>query len=149
MDSELRSAHGTRCFCHAMKKHSAVRAFVLLEVMLGVLIFSIGVLAVGQCVSNCIAAESARNDDQRARLALENRMAEIEAGAVDTTKAQTEKLEGMFAGLTLKQSRKPLAEKNEKKEDLTGLYQIDLEVSWTSGGEPQSKALSFYVLRAR
>src|SRR5205823_8553433 len=70
-------------------RHSA--AFVLLEVMLGVLIFSIGVLALGQCVNNCIAAESARNDDQRARLALENRMAEIEAGEVETTKAQTDK----------------------------------------------------------
>lgn len=125
------------------------RAFVLLEIMLGVMIFAMGVLAIGQCVNNCLTAETIRNDDQRARLALQNRMAEIEAGAVETQKVKTDKLEGMFEGMTLKQSRHALKEQNEKGLDLNGLYEMDLEVDWTSGGEPQAKQLSFYVLRAK
>lgn len=124
-------------------------AFVLLEVMLGVMIFSVGVLALGRCVNNCLAAEGARRDDQRARLALENRMAQIETGEVLTEKNLSDKLEGMFTGMTLKQSRKPLHLKNEKDEDLPGLYEVSLEVDWQSGGEPQAKTLTLYVLRAR
>ena len=54
--------------------------FVLIEVMLGVMIFAIGVLALGRCVNNCISAETLREETERARLALENRMAEVEAG---------------------------------------------------------------------
>jgi Tfp pilus assembly protein PilV len=123
------------------------RAFVLLEVMLGVAIFAIGVIALARCVDNCLTAEIARADDQRARLALENRMAEIEAGGVTVEDQKTEKLEGMFEGMTLTQSRTPLKEKNEKNEDLAGLYDVELEVDWTNGREPQSKTLSFYVLR--
>jgi len=117
--------------------------------MLGVMIFSLGVLGLGHCVNNCLAAEAARWDDQRARLALENRFAQIEAGEVSTVKDLNDQLEGMFDGLTLKQTRKPLGAKNEKDQELNGLYEITLEVLWTSGHEPQSKSLSFYVLRAK
>jgi len=147
MDGRLQSAHGARDFFHFVKRNPA--AFVLLEVMLGVMIFSIGVLALGRCVNNCLAAEAARTEDQRARLALENRMAQIEAGEVLTEKPLNEKLEGMFAGMTLKQTRRPLNKQNEKKEMLDGLYEVNLEVDWLSGGEPQAKALSLYVLEAR
>lgn len=126
-----------------------IAGFVLLEVMLGVMIFAVGVLALGRCVNNCLAAQGAQKDDQRARLALENRMAQIEAGEVLTEKPLEDKLEGMFAGMTLKQTRVPLNKQNEKNEDLTGLYELTLEVDWDSPDGPQAKTLSMYVLRSR
>jgi hypothetical protein len=55
----------------------------------------------------------------------------------------------LFAGMTMKQSRRPLNAKNEKNEPLSGLYEVEIEADWTSGSEPQSKKLSFYVLRSR
>jgi hypothetical protein len=121
--------------------------FVLIEVMLGVTIFSMGVLALGQCVNNCVQAEVAKNEDRSARVALSNRLAEIEGGSVDPSKANKEDLKGMFAGITLKQRFKPLSLKNEKKVDIIGLYQVDLEASWKNGKEEQSKVLTFYVQR--
>lgn len=123
------------------------RAFVLLEVMLGVAIFAIGVISLGRCVNNCLTAETARSEDQRARLVLENLMAQIEAGETPIDQPKTTELEGAFAGMTLTQSRTPLKENNEKKQELTGLYSVELEVTWKVGREPQSKKLSFYVLR--
>ena len=30
-----------------------------------------------------------------------------------------------------------------------GLYQVDIEVDWTAEHEPQSRAISFYVLRSK
>ena len=124
-------------------------AFVLIEVMLGVMIFALGVLALGKCVSNCIGAETARQETERARLALENRMAEVEAGEIPTDKARSDDLGDGFPGMTLRQSRHPIAAKDEKNNPITGLYEVDLEVDWTSANEPQSRTISFYVLRSQ
>lgn len=126
-----------------------VTGFVLIEVMLGVAIFAIGVISLGQCVENCIKAEAAKNEDRVARIALSNRLAEIEAGAVDITKAKQEELKGIFKGITLKQQAKPLVLKNERKQAISGLYQVDLAAVWKNGREEQSKELSFYVQRSQ
>ena len=115
--------------------------------MLGVMIFAIGVLALGRCVSNCIAAESARQETERARLALENRMAEVEAGEIATDKPLSDDLGDAFPGMTMKQSRVPVVAKTEKNVIITGLYEVDLEVDWQSENEPQARKISFYVLR--
>ena len=118
-----------------------------MEVLLGVMIFAVGVLALGKCVNNCLNAEIATTDDQRARLALENRMAEIEAGEIKVNKETTDPLKGMFAGMTIRQKKTQLKLKNENNKILDNFYQIDLEVTWKIGTEPQSKLLSFYALQ--
>ncbi len=123
-------------------------AFVLIEVMLGVMIFAVGVLAIGRCVGNCVTAESARQETERACLALENRMAEVEAGEIGTDKPLSDDLGDAFPGMTMKQTRTRVAAKTEKNEVITGLYEIDLEVDWQSGNEHQAKKISFYVLRS-
>jgi hypothetical protein len=125
------------------------RGFVLLEVILGVTIFALGVIGLAKCVGNCVTAEAVRQETERARLALENRMAEVEAGEIATDKDLSDDLGDGFPGMTMKQSRHPIEAKNEKGIDITGLYEVDLEVDWTSDNEPQSKSLSFYVLRSR
>jgi hypothetical protein len=117
--------------------------------MLGVMIFAIGVLALGRCVNNCISAETLREETERARLALENRMAEVEAGEIATDKALSDPLGDDFPGMTMKQARHLVAAKNEKKNVINGIYQVDLEVDWTSEREPQARKLSFYVLRSQ
>jgi hypothetical protein len=124
------------------------RAFVLIEVMLGVIIFAGGVLALGKCVNNCIVAESVREETERARLALDNRMSEVEAGETATDKDLSDPLGDGFPGMTMRQTREPVPAKNEKGNVIHGLYQVDLEVDWTSDNQPQARKLSFYVLRS-
>ena len=133
-----------------MNKLSATRrtaGFLLLETMIGVLIFAFGVLALARCVEQCINVETAKVWDERARVALENRMAEIEAGAVFFETEKEEKLKGMFEGITLLQTRAPLKLVNENKQPLAGLFQIQLEAVWQEPAGKQSKALTFYVLQ--
>jgi len=126
------------------------RGFILLEVLIGVMIFSVGVLALGKCVNNCLAAQIITAEDQRARLALENRMAEIEGGEVTVELAEkVEKLTGMFKGMQISQKRTPAKLKDENDRLLENIYVIDLEVKWTSNMEPQSKSLSFYDYQTR
>jgi len=121
--------------------------FLLLETMIGVAIFALGMLALARCLERCLDAENARVWDERARVALENRMAEIEAGAVTFETGKEDKLKGMFKGITLHQTRTPLRLKDEKKKELDGLYQIQLEAGWSEPSGKQSKLLTFYVLQ--
>jgi len=123
------------------------RGFVLLESMLAVAIFAIGVLALGRCVSNCMAAERLKHEDALAGQVLANRMAEIEGGAVLLTNAAPEILKSPFDGMKLKESSGLLKMKNEKDQDLPGLFTVTLVVTWNSGGDPRQKALTFYVLQ--
>ncbi|RYD78000.1 MAG: hypothetical protein EOP84_14830 [Verrucomicrobiaceae bacterium] len=120
------------------------RAFLLFEVMLAVLIFSIGVIALGRCVENCLRAEAVKELDSRARRVLENRMAEIQAGAVPLSESSSEELKGPFAGMTLKMKREPLKEKNENDQEIRGIFTVSLDVSWKDDSGEQSRMLEFY-----
>ncbi|MEI6561761.1 MAG: hypothetical protein WCO68_06730 [Verrucomicrobiota bacterium] len=133
-----------------MNKQSLLRraaGFLLLETMLGVMIFALGVLAMARCVEQCIHVETAKVWDERARVALENRMAEVEAGAVFFETEKEEKLKGMFEGITLVQKRSPLKLQDENKQELAGLFQVQLEAAWQEPAGRQSKELTFYVLQ--
>jgi Tfp pilus assembly protein PilV len=130
-----------------MKRASARgdHAFWLIEAMLAVAIFAVGVLALGGAIHNCLIAQHLAEDDVRARLALSNRMAEIEAGSVTLADSTTEDLKGAFEGMKLKQTRQLLKRQNEKKQDITGIYAVTLQVTWTADGQELSRELPFYV----
>jgi len=131
--AEVRSGAGTR------------RAFVLLEAMLAVMIFSLGVLALGRCVGNCLSAERVKQEDVRAGRLLANRMTEIEAGLVPLADSTTEKLKEMGEGMTLKTTRVPVKKKNERGQELTNLFLVTLKLGWESDGEARERELMFYV----
>ncbi len=136
-----------RCASRCGKK----RGVMLLEAMLAVAIFAIGVIALGRSVSNCVAAQRLKEEDILARRALENRWAEIESGAVPLGAAgggpttASEELKDPFAGMKLKTVSVPVKKKNEKEEKIEGISAVTLTVLWESGGEEQSKQLIFYV----
>src|SRR5712691_9522617 len=53
-------------------------AFALYEVLIGVAIFAIGVLALGRAVENCMNASALNAEEERVRQILSNRMAEVQ-----------------------------------------------------------------------
>ena len=132
-----------------MKKVSDHRgAFLLLETMIGVAVFAIGVLALARCVSRTLDAQIAVQADQRARRALENRLAEIEGGAAWPGRSPSGKaLTGEFAGITLRQSASRLELKNEGGVKLPGMTLIRLEAAWAAPQGKQSRELSFYAFK--
>jgi Tfp pilus assembly protein PilV len=119
--------------------------FVLLEAMLSVAIFALGVLTLSRCLNSCLEAEQLRVEDARARQALSNRISAIEAGAVPSDKPLTEKLTGSFAGMELQQSSSDVKMENEKREPLTGLRSVNVQVTWLSGREKRQRDITFYV----
>jgi Tfp pilus assembly protein PilV len=123
---------------------SRERGFALLEAMLAVAIFALGILALGRCISQGLAVERLKGEDARASRILQNRAAEIEAGAIPTTEAQV-KIDGVNGGIILTQTREALHKKDEHGAELANLFQVKLEAAWLSGSERPSRSLSFYV----
>src|SRR4029077_15267148 len=54
-------------------------AFALYEVLMGLAIFALGVLALGRAVQNCMNASTLNAEENRVRQILSNRMAEVQA----------------------------------------------------------------------
>src|SRR5438445_9365720 len=71
-----------------MQIRNPKNAFALYEVLIGVAIFAVGVLALGRAVENCLNASTLSAEEDRVRQILSNRMAEIQAtpGFPDTAK---------------------------------------------------------------
>ena len=122
------------------------RGFVLLECMLAVAIFALGILALGRCVENCLKAEKFRREEGLAIRALANYWIQIEQGAIPITENNTPyPLKGAWEGMTMNVSREPLVLKNEKDQELFGLYQVKLSLTWPSNGEVITRDLQFFM----
>ena len=122
------------------------RAFVLLESMLAVAIFAIGVLALGRCMENLIKSETFRREEGLAQRALANYWVQIETGAIPlATDKSSEELKGAWAGMVMKMSREPLKLYNEKEQEIFGLYKVTLSLDWKSAGETITRELSFMI----
>ncbi len=122
--------------------------FLLLEIILATVIFTVGVLSLGQCLTACLRAQQIRGQEERARMALENRMAEIQASPALPDESRRTELKGMFEGLTMIERRRTLSLKNEDNMILEDLHEIGLTVDWSGpGGEKQSRTVAFDLLR--
>lgn len=121
--------------------------FMLLEIMLAVAIFAMGVVTLGAALTQCLIAQRLRGESERARLALQNRMAEIQANPAMPDNSARRELKGAFAGMTMVETRKVLEFKNEEGVIMSGLNQVTLTAEWNSEGDRRSRTSTFYLLR--
>ncbi len=121
--------------------------FALYEVLLGLTIFVVGVLALGRAVENCMNASDITAEDARVRQILANRMAEVQASPGTPDVSKEFKVETGYGAVKLVQKSRPAGLKAENVE-LGGISEVTLTVLWKRRGVEQSKQLSFYVYRA-
>lgn len=123
------------------------RAFALYEVLLGLTIFVVGVLALGRSVQNCLNASALSSQEDRVRQILSNRMAEIQAtpGFPDTKK-ETKVATG-YGEVVLVQRSAPAGLKGENNLELNGINLVTLRAEWKRNDAAQSKQIEFYVYR--
>ena len=119
--------------------------FLLLESMLAVAIFGLGVIALSRCVQNLMSAERIRREEGLAQRLLANYLVQIETEALPLSDQMTEKLKGAWAGMTMNITREQMKLQNEKEQELFGLYKVTLDVSWTAGREVIHRDLSFIL----
>lgn len=135
--------------CRArLKCRAGSAAFALYEVMIGVAIFAIGVIALGRAIGNCVNASALSADDARARQILANRMAEIQTSPTGPDKVKVSKIDTGHGIIELLQNAQP-QELTENGLALTGVNRVTLTAKWKRGGADQSKQIAFYVYRTR
>jgi Tfp pilus assembly protein PilV len=132
----------------AAKRTYLRKGFALYEVVLGVIIFVIGVLALGRSVENCLNASALNAQEDRVRQILSNRMTEIQAtpGPPDTAKQTT--IDTGYGAVKLVQKSVPAQLTEADGTDLIGVRVVTITAQWTRGGVAQSRSLEFYVYRA-
>jgi Tfp pilus assembly protein PilV len=126
----------------------SLRAFALYEVLLGLMIFIVGVLVVGRSIENCLNASVLSAEDDRVRQILANRMAEVQAtpGAPDAKKET--KVPTGYGEVLLVQRTIPAGLKGgENDTELTGINLVTLSAEWRRNGIAQSRKIDFYVYR--
>jgi Tfp pilus assembly protein PilV len=133
------SEFGIRSFHHG---------FALYEVLIGVAIFALGVLALGRAVENCLNASTLNAEEEAVRQMLSNRMAEIQAAPGLPDRAKEFKIKSGYGIVKLIQKSGPaeLVEQNNTR--LNGINLVTLTAQWERGGISQSKQIKFYVYRS-
>ncbi len=123
-------------------------AFALYEVLLGVTIFVIGVLALGRSVENCLNASALNEEENRVRRILANRMAEIQTAPPRPDNSRQTKIDTGYGIVKLSQKSVAAELKDEEGFDLGGINLVTLTAEWSRQGVTQSKQIVFYVYRA-
>lgn len=135
----------------ARRQNSAVRgqmAFALYEVLLGVAIFALGVIALGRAVENCINASTISAEENVVRQILSDRMAQVQAASAVPDAEKEFKINTGYGRITLTQKTAPAALTEPDNTLITGINIVTLTARWEHAGVPQSKQIQFYVYRS-
>ena len=123
------------------------RGFALYEVLLGVAIFAIGVIALGRAVENCLNASSISAEESAVRQILADRMAEIQAAPVLPDAEKEFKVNSSYGMVKLIQKSAPAGLTEPDNTLLSGINLVTLTAQWQHAALPRSKQIQFYVYR--
>src|SRR5436190_22926637 len=101
-------------------------AFALYEVLLGVAIFALGVIALGRAVENCINASTISGEDNVVRQILSDRMAEVQAASVVPDAEKEFKIDTNYGRVTLHQKTAPAGLTEPDNTLITGMNIVTL-----------------------
>jgi len=122
-------------------------AFALYEVLLGLAIFALGVLALGRAVENCLNASTLNAEENRIRQILSNRMAEVQATAGRPDESKEFNVDTGYGIVKVIQKSAPAGLESDDGAELTGVNLVTLTAKWTRAGADQSQQIEFYVYR--
>lgn len=122
--------------------------FALYEVLIGVAVFAIGVIALGRAVENCINASTISAEDNAVRQILSDRMAEVQAASAVPDAEKEFKINTNYGRVTLHQKTTPAALTEPDNTLITGINIVTLTAHWEHAGVPESKQIQFYVYRS-
>jgi Tfp pilus assembly protein PilV len=123
-------------------------AFALYEVLLGVAIFALGVIALGRAVENCINASTISAEENVVRQILSDRMAQVQAASAVPDAEKEFKIKTGYGRVILTQKSAPAALTEPDNTLITGINLVTLTARWEHAGIPQSKQIQFYVYRS-
>jgi Tfp pilus assembly protein PilV len=130
------------------KRGRSKYAFALYEVLIGVAIFAVGVIALGRAVENCLNASTISAEENVVRQILSDRMAQVQAASAVPEAEKQFKIKTGYGRVTLIQKTTPAALTEPDNTLITGINLVTLTARWEHAGVPQSKQIQFYVYRS-
>jgi hypothetical protein len=130
------------------KRARSKYAFALYEVLIGVAIFTVGVIALGRAVENCLNASTISTEENVVRQILSDRMAQVQAASAVPEAEREFKIKTRYGRVTLSQKTAPAALTEPDNTLITGINLVTLTARWEHSGVPQSKQIQFYVYRS-
>jgi hypothetical protein len=121
--------------------------FALYEVLLGITIFALGVIALGHAVENCLNASTISAEEGVVRQILSNYMAEIQAARGVPDDSKEFKVNSNYGVIKVVQKAAAAGLTEPDNTLLDGIYLVTLTAQWQRGGVAQSKQINFYVYR--
>jgi hypothetical protein len=129
------------------KFRTARLAFALYEVLLGIGIFALGVLALGRAVENCLNASTLNAEENRVRQILSNRMAEVQATPGPPDPSKEFNVDTGYGIVKVIQKSAPAGLEENNGVQLAGVNRVILTAKWTRAGADQIRQIEFYVYR--
>ena len=123
-------------------------AFALYEVLLGVTIFALGVIALGRAVENCINASTISSEENVVRQILSDRMAQVQAASAVPDAEKEFKIKTNYGNVIVTQKTTAAALTEPDNTVINGINLVTLTARWDHAGIPQSKQIQFYVYRS-
>jgi Tfp pilus assembly protein PilV len=123
-------------------------AFALYEVLLGVAIFAVGVIALGRAVENCINASTISAEENVVRQILSDRMAQVQVESAVPDAEKEFKIKTSYGRVILTQKTAPAPLTEPDNTLISGINLVTLTARWEHAGVPQSKQIQFYVYRS-
>ena len=140
----LKRGHFARSVALSLHRFNA---FALYEVLMGLAIFALGVLALGRAVENCLNASTLNAEENRVRQILANRMAEVQATPGPPDSGKQFNVDTGYGKVKLIQKSAPADLKDDLGAQLGGMYRVILTAKWSRGGADQAQQIEFYVYR--
>src|SRR6266852_9801336 len=114
----LKRHKANRCNCSTFHRFNG---FALYEVLIGLTIFAVGVLALGRAVENCLNASTLNAEEERVRQILSNRMAEVQTTPGFPETAKEFKIDTGYGIVKLTQKSEPAGLEEESGAKLAGI----------------------------
>jgi len=132
-----------------LRRHSkSTYAFALYEVLLGVAIFALGVVALGRAVENCINASTISSEESIVRQILSDRMAQVQAASAVPDAEKEFKVKTSYGNVVVTQKTAAATLTEPDNTVINGINLVTLTARWNHAGLPQSKQIQFYVYRS-
>ena len=127
---------------------NARSAFALYEVLIGVAIFAIGVIALGRAVENCLNASTISAEEKAVQQILSDRMDEVQAASTVPDAQKEFKVNSSYGVVRLVQKTVPAGLTEPGNVLINGINLVTLTAHWQHAGVAESKQIQFYVYRS-
>ena len=130
------------------RNKNANAGFALYEVLIGVAIFTAGILSLGWSIQNCLNASALGAEDDRVRQILSDHMAEVQATPGFPDAKKETKVATGYGEVVLVQRSVPASLKVDQYTEANGINLVTLTAEWKRNGVAQSRKIQFYVYRS-